>query len=266
MGCACIKQKSRIEINKNTSNNIPRNNQYNNRSSFPKITCDNSDANIQLLDLPKPEQFQFNIDKNTFSNQQQCFPNSESNLTCEPVISSGDKIILVDNKEQTLIKKSSNDEHQCNKNHGNANIVNTININNKIETTNTNIFVTPLSCFNDFSSVTIQAFQGEKISHTNTHESNKHKQSQKMSLYKQDSGSKCCVSNNTFNHNTVTHINIFPANTYTPYFDYFSKKRIDLSYAKNSNRTSTNNHLSISNSSLSFDKTPSFSDDTTSKK
>lgn len=65
------------------------------------------------------------------------------------------------------------------------------------------------------------------------------------------------------NNNTL-HINSNNANNNCVYIDCFSKKRVELSFCKNNLSNRNTNKLSISNSSLSYDHTPSFSEDNNS--
>lgn len=65
------------------------------------------------------------------------------------------------------------------------------------------------------------------------------------------------------NNNTL-HINSNNTNNNCVYIDCFSKKRVELSFCKNNLSNRNTNKLSISNSSLSYDHTPSFSEDNNS--
>ena len=65
------------------------------------------------------------------------------------------------------------------------------------------------------------------------------------------------------NNNTL-HINSTNTNNNCVYIDCFSKKKVELSFCKNNLSNRNTNKLSISNSSLSYDHTPSFSEDNNS--
>lgn len=54
------------------------------------------------------------------------------------------------------------------------------------------------------------------------------------------------------------------ANGHCCYLDYFTNKKVELNISKNGMSNRNKNKLSISNSSLSYDRTPSFSEDNSS--
>lgn len=51
------------------------------------------------------------------------------------------------------------------------------------------------------------------------------------------------------------------SNEHCFYLDYFTNKKVDLNFTKNGMSNKNVNKLSISNSSLSYERTPSFSED-----
>ena len=65
-------------------------------------------------------------------------------------------------------------------------------------------------------------------------------------------------------NNNILHINSTNTNNNCVYIDCFSKKKVELSFGKNNLSNRNTNKLSISNSSLSYDHTPSFSEDNNS--
>lgn len=66
------------------------------------------------------------------------------------------------------------------------------------------------------------------------------------------------------NENIKTNACNTKSNGHCFYLDYFTNKKVDLNFSKNGISNRNMNKLSISNSSLSYDHTPSFSEDNSS--
>lgn len=133
------------------------------------------------------------------------------------------------NSESNLIRvkrKKNNDNSSNNSDHDPPNFAN-LSLNHKprtVQVQNSNSFVTSLPSFNEYNNITIEP----------------------------------APRHNTLLLNNMPNQNCF-------YIDYFTKQKVELNIGRTYNRCNNNtNKLSISNSSLSYDHTPSFSEDNSS--